>query len=317
MQSPAKRRVLVVDDEERVTRILDAILRDEYSVQVCNDPIEALKLVRSTFFHVVISDQRMPQMDGSEFLRRAKEISAASIRILLTGYSDLHAIVDSLNEGEIFRFVRKPWRTDEIRDIVREAAEISAQTVDAIRSARISRPGPLESSRDFQDLGDVLVLDGDAEILRMIGNQQPEFVVHHATSVARALDILAEFRIAIVVSEMFVGGESSARLLRLLKLEYPHILIILASSALDSEGATQLINYVQVFRFVPKPVRPGLLRQNIRSAYSRYKEFSRVPQLAKRHVVARSESVPASESALWRRVRQFVGTLRLARDRAQ
>jgi DNA-binding NtrC family response regulator len=313
MQSLAKHRVLVVDDEERVTRILDAILRDEYNVQVCNDPIEALNLVRGNFFHVVISDQRMPQMDGSEFLRRAKEISSATVRILLTGYSDLSAIVDSLNEGEIFRYVRKPWRTDEIRTLVREASEISARTVEAIRIARASAPPPVKTDSHFQELGDVLVLDGDTEIPRSISGQVPELAVHHATSLPQALDILAEFRIAVVVSEMFIGGESSARLLRLLKLEYPHILVILVSSALDSEGATQLINYVQVFRFVRRPVRPGLLRQNIHSAYARYREFSLIPELAKRHIVARSESVPASESTLWRRVRQLVGTLRLVR----
>jgi len=300
-------RVLIVDDEERVTRILGAVLNSDYEVSASNDPLAALALVEGNFFHVIISDQRMPQMLGAEFLARSKELSPGSMRILLTGYSDFSAVVGSLNEGEIFRFIKKPWRTDELRTIVREAAEISSITRPAA-----SRPLPQLLPGSFQELGDVLVLDTDAEIYAAIHSQKPEFAVHRASSVAEALEILSKFRIAIVVSEMFVGGESTARLLRALKIEYPHILVILASNALDTEGATQLINYVQVFRFVPKPVRLGLLKHNIRSAYLRYREFAATPELTKRYAVAEQEASSDESTGLWGRLRQFIGTLRLA-----
>ena len=315
-----RRRVLIVDDEERVTRVLEALLRNEYDVEVSNDPQHALNSVERTFFHVIVSDQRMPQMEGVEFLRRSREISAASVRILLTGYSDMNAIVGSLNEGEIFRFMSKPWRTSEIREIIREAAEISAQTQRAVHGARAAAVKTLEPAGAYHALGGVLVLDSDAETYRLIQSQGPEeFTVHHATTITQALDILAAHRIAIIVSDMLVGGEDTARLLRMLKVEYPHILVILMSSTLDSEGAIRLINYIQVFRFVPKPVRSGLLRQNIRSAYSRYREFSLAPELTRRHTVANLSEVAtaADNRGLWIRIRQFVGTLRLLSDRPQ
>ena len=80
--------------------------------------------------HVVISDQRMPEMTGVEFLRQVKDFAPQTVRILLTGYSDLASIVGSINEGEVFRFISKPWDNAEIQKTIGEAAAIALELAD-------------------------------------------------------------------------------------------------------------------------------------------------------------------------------------------
>ena len=88
-----KPRVLCVDDEPSVLRALGWLLRSRFEVSSTTDTQEALSLLRQNAFEVVISDQRMPGMTGTEFLERAREVSPRSIRLLLTGYSDFNAVL--------------------------------------------------------------------------------------------------------------------------------------------------------------------------------------------------------------------------------
>jgi len=118
-------RVLCVDDEPSILRSLQWLLKKQFDVQVAASGHEALEMVRNNAFDVIVSDQRMPGMMGSEFLREVRKISPRSMRILLTGYSDLQAILRSVNDGEVFRFVNKPWSTKDLPKIIADAAEIS------------------------------------------------------------------------------------------------------------------------------------------------------------------------------------------------
>src|SRR3546814_3161262 len=107
-----------------------ALLRRQYEVLTANDGESALGIMRSRPINVLISDQRMPNMTGVEVLRQAKEIQPQAIRLLLTGYSDLNAIIASINEGEIFRFINKPWFN----------ADMSALVTQAVSAAGTERP---------------------------------------------------------------------------------------------------------------------------------------------------------------------------------
>src|SRR5215470_5004996 len=121
-----KPRVLFVDDEERVVNALRAIFRDGYDATVASSGEEALELVRTSHpFHVVVSDQRMPGMLGVELLRQVKLAAPSTVRLLLTGYSDLAAIVGSVNDGEVFRFVSKPWNQEDLQTTIAEAVTIA------------------------------------------------------------------------------------------------------------------------------------------------------------------------------------------------
>lgn len=115
--------ILIVDDEKDNLDALKRMLRGQYDVSIAESPIEAMKLVQSHLFHVIVSDQRMPQMTGVEFLEKAKKLSPLSTRILLTGYTDIELVIDSINRGQIYRYVSKPWEPEDLRMTLRQANE--------------------------------------------------------------------------------------------------------------------------------------------------------------------------------------------------
>src|SRR5512142_1927963 len=117
-----KPTLLLIDDEERILRSLRMLFFTGYEVHMTTDPQEALRILREKQVHVIVSDQRMPEMQGSELLRQAREVSPATMRILLTGYSDIEASIASVNEGEVFRYLMKPWSAEEVKQVVAEAA---------------------------------------------------------------------------------------------------------------------------------------------------------------------------------------------------
>lgn len=118
---PTRPTLIVIDDEPEVLRSLHDLLRFEYRVRTFTDPTEALAALEAEDAAVVMSDQRMPRMSGVEFLRRAKALRPDTTRLLFTGYSDIKAVIDAINEGNVFRYVSKPWDPDELGVILRQA----------------------------------------------------------------------------------------------------------------------------------------------------------------------------------------------------
>ena len=123
--SDALPRVLFVDDEERILRSLRMLFRGRAEILATTSGREAVELVRSHRVHVVVSDQRMPGMTGVDVLREVAACSPPTMRILLTGYADLDAMTASVNEGEIYRFVEKPWDAQRLIATVEQAARIA------------------------------------------------------------------------------------------------------------------------------------------------------------------------------------------------
>jgi putative two-component system response regulator len=117
-------RVIFVDDEISVLKSLNRLFLDElYEPIFINNPSEALKEIEETQVAVVISDQSMPEMKGTRFLQKVREISPETVRILLTGYADTATAMDAINQGSVFRFVSKPWVNDELKLTIRQAIE--------------------------------------------------------------------------------------------------------------------------------------------------------------------------------------------------
>lgn len=120
-------RALCVDDDAAVLAGLARQLRSTADVTVTTDPVDALRVLgaaaRNAPYAVVVSDMRMPVMDGADLLRRARDISPETVRVLLTGYSDLHAALTAVNEGQLFRFLCKPCPPEELRGAVTSAVE--------------------------------------------------------------------------------------------------------------------------------------------------------------------------------------------------
>lgn len=120
----SKARILVVDDDEIILIALGETLKHEgYETTTTQSPREALEHLRKKSFAVVISDQRMAEMTGLEFLQEAARIQPTTSRILITGVLTLKTIIDAINTGEIFRFISKPWLREELLATIRNAIQ--------------------------------------------------------------------------------------------------------------------------------------------------------------------------------------------------
>lgn len=119
-----KLKLLTVDDEPFITETISQLFDDGFTVLVASSGKEALEVVKQNpDIAIVLSDQRMPGMKGVELLGAIQKLAPDTLRILLTGYADMDAILDSVNVGEVFRYVKKPWQTRELIQIVAMAAE--------------------------------------------------------------------------------------------------------------------------------------------------------------------------------------------------
>jgi signal transduction histidine kinase len=115
--------VLVVDDEPDVVKSVQDLLRLDYEVLGATRAQDGLRIMQETEVHIVMTDQRMPEMTGVEFLRRLRGEHPEAIRLLFTGYADVKAVIDAINQGNVYRYISKPWDPDELQTIIRQAAE--------------------------------------------------------------------------------------------------------------------------------------------------------------------------------------------------
>lgn len=116
--------IVLVDDEPEVLHSLQDLFRLDYRVHAFERGIEALEVLdRLDDVHVILSDQRMPQMSGVEFLNRAGRVRPEATRLLLTGYADIKSVIDAINQGGIFRYITKPWDPEELESTVKQAVD--------------------------------------------------------------------------------------------------------------------------------------------------------------------------------------------------
>ncbi len=277
---PAVRRpaVLFVDDEERVLNALSFLFRDLYELETATSGAAALGLLRARRFHVLVSDQRMPEMPGVELLRQAKDAAPGTVRLLLTGYSDLAAIVGSVNDGEVFRFVSKPWQEEDLCATVAEAVDVAI----ALEAAAA---GPAPS---LPPNAAVLVI-GDSALGRAVRElAKTAYKVRDAADTEAALEVLATDEIAALVCDLDGAGDPAA-LLRILKKQSPQTQLIATSAAADSELIIGLINEARICRFLRRPLNFSLMQGALTTALQRYARLAKSPGLL------RSESAKAGK----------------------
>ena len=115
--------LLVVDDEQDITASLTDLFRRDYHVVTAASADEALAVMKQQQVAVIVADQRMPGKTGSELLAEACLIDPDTVRVLLTGYADIKAVIQAVNEGKIFFYLTKPWDSTEIEAIIAKAVE--------------------------------------------------------------------------------------------------------------------------------------------------------------------------------------------------
>ncbi len=119
-----KLTLLIVDDEPIITKMLERLLRNEFEVLVAFNGLQGLDLFLEKKPEIVLTDQRMPGMTGLEMVKAAKKEAPSSIFILLTGHTDMDAMVEALNLHLLHRYVTKPWDQEELLAILREGREL-------------------------------------------------------------------------------------------------------------------------------------------------------------------------------------------------
>lgn len=277
----AKPNLLLLDDEERILRSLKMLFRLDYNVTCCTQGSQALEILRRENIHVAVSDQRMPSMTGVEFLKRARALSPHTMRVLLTGYSDFEAVMDSVNEGEVFRFISKPWDPKKLKETVDSAARIAIETGSAcetVLDAGLARPNPKALN--------VLLLDPEQRTYHAMETVSSENIhLFWARTLEEALEVLGSKEVSILVSELKLNGQDISGVIKSLKRQNPGLLAIIVTSFSDVSSLIELINQGQVYRYLPKPVSDGMLRRTIDVTVDRYHQLQLKPKLLERYAV--------------------------------
>ena len=256
-----KLNILFVDDEECVLRSLNSLFKRNFKVYTTTDVHKALEFLKKNTVHVIVSDQRMPQITGVELLAQVKQVSPKTMRLLLTGYSDLQDIIDSVNEGEIYRYINKPWNNDHILNIVAKAAQVGLEQFQA------STPSIVESG---EKACGILVFEEENntyDTLMEIADQK--YMIKKATTLSSVFDMIKpQNEIAVIFLEL--KGDKEKVILKMIKQSRPNILIIALTNIQDANLLIDLINQGEIFRFFPIPVNKTLLERALKAAKQRF-----------------------------------------------
>ncbi|MBI5007259.1 MAG: response regulator [Nitrosomonadales bacterium] len=178
-----ERTLLLVDDEENITSALVRLLRqDGYRILRANSAVEGLELLAQNAVGVIISDQRMPNMTGVEFLGKVRELYPDTVRIVLSGYTELNSVTDAINRGSVYKFFTKPWDDDLLRANVQEAFQRYEMKME---NARLTRELQ-QANRELQGMNHRLeerVEEKTREVLRNLN------VLHVSQEVLEGLPV--------------------------------------------------------------------------------------------------------------------------------
>jgi response regulator RpfG family c-di-GMP phosphodiesterase len=274
-------KILFVDDEPQIVQSL-SLLFDDYDVVTATSGEEALKHFKNgNTPDVIVSDQRMPMMTGVELLQKVRDISPNTVRILLTGYSDLDAVIDSVNSGEIFRYINKPWNSGKLKDTVALACQFCDRLKSASPQAKKATVAP-SSAGMLAALGvDVPAkVSGEHHLLFIDPNPAnlqaykdllaSSYTVHTALDANEAFNVLKTQPVDVLITEVNLGSMSAVDFLAAVSASYPDVVSILLSNSRDASIAIRLINEVQIFRYLVKPFQRQLLKGAVELAISKH-----------------------------------------------
>ncbi len=271
--------ILLVDDEPLILSSMRDLLEVDYVVHTAEDGQKALEILSKNPIKVLISDERMPQMRGHQLLKRAKQVSPNTIRILLTGYADLESVMNSVNAGEIFRYLNKPCRNDALLNVVR----LGVQIYDRLASLKPVTPANTASKDDLKpDLSlpkyDVLFVGFTPDdIARLQLRLSKQFTIRTTLTAADALKMITEILPAIVVSELRLDDYEGLDFLKSVVTEHPQLVIIVLTDTVDVSLITQAVNELNVFRYLPKSATQADLERALLDAATKSRIYRAQP----------------------------------------
>jgi len=279
-----KPHVLIVDDEPLVLASISDLLEFDYLVHQADNPLDALKIIANKEYpiKVIMSDQRMPGMYGHELLREAKRLRPNTIRLLLTGYSDLESIMYSVNVGEIFRYINKPWKTETLLNVFKLAVKLHDQmtALDSPRPSNIETatlpPEQQEKKKDAQEnTRPVILFIGYSEDIfyHYYNRLKHKFEILNVHTTQEAINDLKQKPISVIVSEINLGITSTLDFLIKIKQDFPNVVTIMLTKSIDANFAIRAINDLNVFRYLTPPVDDGEFELLIDEAVRRSHEY--------------------------------------------
>lgn len=180
----SKHAILLVDDEPEILFSLKGLLRREFELYTAESGQEALEILRQHPIHVIMTDQRMPEMTGVELMGRVKTEYPDAVRMVFTGYADIKAVIDAINNGGLFRYITKPWDPDELNDLLREAAaeydalverrQLLAELHDHVKEGRRFARLLLEQETGFVPSEVNQFIESGSQLLKRLEPQQDE-----------------------------------------------------------------------------------------------------------------------------------------------
>ena len=302
MDKSTKVKILFLDDEERILNSLKAVFRFQYDVLTATNGSDALQILQNHEIAVVISDQRMPEMTGVEFLREAKMVSPLTVRILLTGFSDLSAVIDSVNDGEVFRFLNKPWGNQEIKDIVSEAISV----YEALKEGKNSLPqdtastAPALKTQSEAKTSIIMVKCRNIALFKQISSAaEPSMKFVHASTQGQALEILQNMLVDVIIIMLdeAIEGEDSVGLLKLLKREIPALVAIGLVESADYDEIIGLINEAKVYRYIVLPTKTNRIIHFTKSALEHTRQLKLHPELLRKESVMAPKYPPSNNTS--------------------
>ena len=203
-------KIMIVDDDTMILKAVERIFRQEpIKCFLFSSPADALKEACEIEPTVVVSDQRMPEMEGTVFLEKMKQMLPASVRVLMSGYADIDATISAINQGQVFRFIKKPWDAHSFRTEIRHAVQYARllrrlvhtdeDPGEAGRTERLTGALEMAGAVCHEFAQPVQIISGYCEILNDELSRQPdaagfqEPVSNILQSTERLKDLLLKF----------------------------------------------------------------------------------------------------------------------------
>ena len=267
-------KVLFVDDEPQVLETISLIFRNWHFVTAVGAET-ALKAISDDKFAVVVSDQRMPGMTGAELLKKVREIAPETIRIILTGYSDMDSIIEAINSGEVWRFINKPWDNQKLKATVKAAVDLYEVNRMLKEQQKTGRAVNAKQS----NASTVLFIDKRADHLQKYQELfKDTYNVRVCETLPEALKIIESEPIAAVACDSSLASEEGADFLAAIKQRFPAVVTIFMSDSKDANEAIRLINEGQIFRYLVKPFPRQALINAVQEAVQKHSEIKVLPK---------------------------------------